>query len=234
MKAKKDDETVAGKEGCCGQGCCSHENKQKQAGKQECCHDTEKSKGENQDSEHDCKCNHNHDDIDERECCQAETSKEETLQTQVLEQTDALMRLQAEFDNYRKRLAKESSLIVASANHALVRELLPVLDNFELALNNKGQDAEFKKGVDLIFHQLKNILSENGLSEISAVGAKFDPYYHEALIAQASTKETGIVLEELQKGYLFNNSVLRHARVKVSKKPSKEASSAECGEEDKK
>jgi molecular chaperone GrpE len=141
---------------------------------------------------------------------------------------DRLLRVAADFDNYRKRMAREKAETVKFANESLIQKLLPVLDNFEAALNaaNNGNVSidNFKSGVAMIYQQLKNILAEFGLEEINALNSRFDPTIHEAL-SQLETTETeeGNVVAQIRKGYTLNSKLLRPASVVVAKKPEKTA-----------
>ena len=134
------------------------------------------------------------------------------------ELTESLQRLQAEFENYRKRIEKEKEEFVKYAKADLIEKLLPILDSFESAFKNTKDKDKFIKGTELIFAQLCSLLQSEGLRQIKAVGEKLDPYRHEVLLKQESEKEDDIILEELQKGYMLNDKVLRHSKVKVSKK----------------
>ncbi len=127
------------------------------------------------------------------------------------EYLNALQRLQAEFDNYRKRTDKERVEIIKNAEESLVAELLGVLDNFELSLKYTKDD-----GVKMIYSELYSILEKHGLKPID-VNCKFDPKIHEALIKETG-EEDGVIIEELQKGYMLNDKVIRISKVKVSKK----------------
>ncbi len=128
-------------------------------------------------------------------------------------------RVQAEFENYKKRAEREQAEYTEQANARLVLNLLPVLDNFERALTVENSDMNsFKKGLTMIFSQLKNVLETEGLSAIEAVGKEFDPYYHEAVLTAVGDYEEDIILEECEKGYLFKTRVLRPSKVKVGKR----------------
>jgi molecular chaperone GrpE len=129
-----------------------------------------------------------------------------------------LQRLAADFDNFRKRAAREQEALVARAHERLVKELLPVLDDLERALEAAEQhdEATLVDGVRLVREALKQSLEREGLVEIDAAG-RFDPHVHEALLAQpAEGREHGDVLEVVQKGYLLGDKVLRPARVVVA------------------
>ena len=131
--------------------------------------------------------------------------------------TDTLQRLQAEFENYKKRVERERQHFEKCAEERLVINLLPLLDSFELALKNTADKDKFVRGVEMIFAQFYSILRSEGLKPIDALGKKLDIYRHEALMKELSDKEEDIVIEELQKGYMFNDTVVRHSKVKVSK-----------------
>ncbi|MGD2073101.1 MAG: nucleotide exchange factor GrpE [Candidatus Thorarchaeota archaeon] len=137
----------------------------------------------------------------------------------VEEYLSMLQRLQAEFQNYKKRVERERSEVIEQATKDLVFNLLSVLDNFERALQSDASDTtSFKKGIEMIFKQLKKVLEAEGLSPIPAVGEPFDPYYHEAVLTAVGEYEEDIILEELEKGYLLKKTVLRPSKVKVGKR----------------
>ncbi|MFA4989177.1 MAG: nucleotide exchange factor GrpE [Candidatus Omnitrophota bacterium] len=141
----------------------------------------------------------------------------------VKELTDKALRLQADFENTRKRLEKEKQDFVKFANEGIILELLNVLDDLErsvsLAETHKDDLTVFLKGVEMILAHLYEMLKEYGLKSIEAEGKIFDPHYHEALL-QIEDKDLPehTVVEEMQKGYLLNERVIRTAKVKVSKK----------------
>jgi molecular chaperone GrpE len=128
------------------------------------------------------------------------------------EYLDALQRLKAEFDNYRKRVARDQQELAARAHERLVKELVPVLDDLERALNHEG---DIEEGVKLVHRALANALAKEGLSEIETDG-KFDPHTQEALLSQPSDQPEGTVIQVLQKGYKLGDRVLRPARVVIS------------------
>ena len=136
---------------------------------------------------------------------------------------DRILRLQADFENTRKRLEKEKQDFLKFANEGIIQELLNVLDDLERTVElaqTKHQDLPaFLKGVEMILAHLYELLKDNGVKPIEAQGRIFDPNLHEALM-QAENKDVPehTVLEELQKGYLLNDRVIRTAKVKVSKK----------------
>ena len=131
---------------------------------------------------------------------------------------DRLLRLAADFENYKKRAAREREEYVALANERLVKELLPILDDLERALNaaEQHEEAQLEEGVRLVHRSLASLLERNGITEIDA-SAKFDPHVHEALLSQpAEDKESGDVLDVIQKGYRLGDRVVRPARVIVA------------------
>jgi len=131
---------------------------------------------------------------------------------------DSYLRLAADFDNYRKRVAREYAELSARANERLLNELLPVLDDLERALEaaSAHEEAQLEEGVELVHRSLAALLERHGLTPIETEGA-FDPHVHEALAAQpAEGAEAGSVLQVLQKGYRLGDRVLRPARVIVS------------------
>ncbi len=137
------------------------------------------------------------------------------------EYTEMLQRLQADYENFRKRAEKEKKESSQYASAHLIIKLLPALDSFEMALKNKDSDSgKFAKGMELVYAQLYSVLKEEGLQKIEALGDKFDPYRHEVLMQEASEKD-GIVLEEFQKGYMFRDRIIRHSKVKVGKEETK-------------
>jgi molecular chaperone GrpE len=134
---------------------------------------------------------------------------------------DDLRRLQADFDNYRKRTLREQTARAASASQALVARLLPVLDNFELAVSAAERSRDFDrmlKGVEMVFGELREVLEGEGLVKIEAEGKPFDPERHEAVIAvEQDDTEPGMVVDIVRAGYELRGKVLRPAMVKVAK-----------------
>ena len=128
-----------------------------------------------------------------------------------------LKRVAADFENYRKRVARDQQGLVARAHERLVKELLPVLDDLERALEAAAQheEAKLEEGVRLVHRELVEALAREGLVEVETDG-QFDPHVHEALVSQPSEQEDGSVIEVLQKGYRLGDRVLRPARVVVS------------------
>jgi len=128
-----------------------------------------------------------------------------------------LKRVAADFDNYRKRVARDQESLVARAHERLVKELLPVLDDLEraLAAAEQHQEAQLEEGVRLVHRELEAALRREGLAEIETNG-HFDPHVHEALLSQPSDRDEGSILEVVQKGYTLGGLVVRPARVVVA------------------
>jgi molecular chaperone GrpE len=141
----------------------------------------------------------------------------EALQAERDELFGRLQRLAAEFDNYRKRNARENAALTERANERVVKELIPILDDLGRALEAASQheEAKLEDGVRLVHRSLADVLKKEGLAEIETEG-KFDPHVHEALLSQPSEAEEGSVIEVVQKGYKLGDKVLRPARVVVA------------------
>ena len=135
---------------------------------------------------------------------------------------DRLARAQAEFDNARKRAAKEQQEYRDFAMADAIKSLLPVLDNFERALQSKSEPGDFRSGVDLIYKQLRDVLVKLGVQPIDAQGQQFNPHFHEA-IEMVDTPDAADheVLEEWQRGYKYKDRLLRPSMVKVARNPGK-------------
>lgn len=147
--------------------------------------------------------------------------KKPTEKEIIEELTDTLQRTQAEFENYKKRVDKEKQEFVKYSKAELIQKLLPTIDTFEIALKSTKDNEKFVKGMDMVYAQLMSLLHSEGLKPIESLGKKFDPYLHEVMLKEKSDKDDGIVLEELQKGYMLNDKILRHSKVKVSEKDNK-------------
>lgn len=133
---------------------------------------------------------------------------------------DRYLRQIAEFDNYRKRTMKEKAELIKNGGERTIEAILPVLDDFERALDNMAKDenaAEAMKGVELIYNKFIGILKQNGLQKIETEGADFDTDYHEAIAMVPAFEESqkGKVLDCIQSGYMLNEKVIRHAKVAV-------------------
>ena len=136
---------------------------------------------------------------------------------------DRYLRLSAEMENFKKRAEKEKGETYKFANETLLKELLPVLDNLERALDH-GQETKNAQalllGVEMIHKSLWTVLEKYGVTRVEALGEKFDPNFHEAVMVQeVMEQEPGVVITQMQKGYLLHNRLIRPAMVVVSKKP---------------
>ena len=145
---------------------------------------------------------------------------EESGDERVAALEDRLLRTAADFDNYKKRALRERAEYVTHANERLVKELLPILDDLERALDAVGehQEATVEEGVRLVHRSLASLLERNGVKQIDTVG-KFDPHVHEALLSQPSDAEEGSVIDVVQKGYRLGDRVVRPARVVIAAAP---------------
>jgi len=130
---------------------------------------------------------------------------------------ELLLRRQAEFDNYRKRTEKERSEFVQYAGMELVKELLPILDDFDRAMKVEGGNPEYVKGVQMIHSRMSDTLKKQGLEPIETAGKNFDPHLHQA-VERVETKDAaeGAILGEFQRGYNFKGKLLRPSMVKVA------------------
>jgi molecular chaperone GrpE len=149
---------------------------------------------------------------------EADLAKLTQLESERDEYLETLRRVQAEFENYRKRVMKEQTALVDRATEGLVEQLLPVLDSLELALKNlDASDADnVRKGVELVYGQLNGVLEKAGLSRIEAEGKPFDPNVHEAVMQEDGDGEP-VVTDVLRTGYTLKGRVLRPAMVKVTR-----------------
>lgn len=130
---------------------------------------------------------------------------------------DKFMRLQADFANYKRRTEAQKTEYVELGVKKIVNDLLPVLDNFERALDSIGEKDSTYDGILMIKNQLTDVLKKEGIVEMKALGEEFDPTYHHAVLTEDSDEyDSGYVIEVLQKGYLINDKTLRPAMVKVS------------------
>lgn len=149
-----------------------------------------------------------------------EEKAEEKTEEKADDGNEKYVRLMAEFQNYKKRVAKEKNDIREYATEKLVMELLPVLDNFERALAANAEDdpAGYAKGMELIFTQMVTELQKSGLAEVEAEGQDFDPTKHNAVMTEENEElESGKVSKVLQKGYALNDKVIRPSMVAVTK-----------------
>ena len=166
-----------------------------------------------------CKCN-------EEECSCTEESnindERELLSKRIKDLEEALLRSQAELINYKRRKDEETSRIIKYAEEDILKGFLPILDNFERAINMDDNNLEdevskFLQGFKLMYKQIKDLLTKFEVKEMDCLGKEFDPTYHQAVTTgKDESKESGIILEVLQKGYMYKDKVLRTAMVKVN------------------
>lgn len=144
-----------------------------------------------------------------------------SLEQEIFDYRDKLIRKAAEFENYKKRTSEEFVRLINSASEDIITKLLPVLDDierFEKNYNEGISSKDLKKGVDMIFGKLRIVLENQGLQEIEAVEHEFNPEYHDALMmAEKDGFEPNIVIDQHEKGYKLNDKVIRHSKVVVSK-----------------
>jgi molecular chaperone GrpE len=166
----------------------------------------------------------NQEDSPEKEKSQVEDetkieqeSESELKDKQLEEINNKLLRLQADFLNYKTRTEKEKFKYYNDAIEDLVCEMLPILDNFERALENLESDENLSQGVEMILNQFINLLKKYGVEEIDALGKKFDPKLHHGVSTEESDEEEDIVVEVFQKGYKLKDKVIRPSMVKISK-----------------
>lgn len=194
------------------------EEKQKEQKKCHCTEGEECTCGEECNCEDECTCG-------EECCCHNECSCDDELlvlneKIKVLE--EALLREKAEVQNYKRRKDDEISRMLKYADEKIILEFLPILDNFERAINMDDNNLEdevskFLSGFKMIYSQIKNMLEKFEVKEIEALNKKFDPTYHQGVAtAKDESKESGIVLEVFQKGYIYKDRVIRPSMVKVN------------------
>ncbi len=154
---------------------------------------------------------------------QEEEKELNSLGEKLVEINDRYLRLYSEFENYRKRTNKERLEIIENASEGLIKEILPIIDDFERALQNMENQTEetiknTQEGMNLIYKKLVSALEKKGLKPINAKGEKFDENLHEAVsqIPAQNQEDKGKVFEEVQKGYYLNNKVIRYSKVVVS------------------
>ena len=149
-----------------------------------------------------------------------EAPAEQTMEEKYNELNDKFVRLYAEFDNFRRRTNKEKVDLISSASASILKDLVPVLDDFERALENneKSDDIEaVKEGVKLVAHKFKTLLESKGLKQMVAKGEPFDSEFHEAIANIPAPEDSlkGKVVDDVEKGYLLNEKVIRFAKVVV-------------------
>ena len=146
--------------------------------------------------------------------------KKDKKDEKIAELNDRLMRQMAEFDNFRKRTEKEKQQMYGIGAAEVVEKLLPVVDNFErglAAMTEEEKETSFAQGIEMIYKQLMTALSDLGVTAIEAVGQEFNPDFHNAVMqAPSEDYESGVITQELQKGYLYKEKVGRHSMVVVA------------------
>ncbi len=151
-----------------------------------------------------------------------ETEKlEKNLEEELGQEKDRYLRLYAEFDNYKKRVARDKEELIKYGNESLLYELLPVIDNLEMAMKHSSNDtsAGFAQGVEITLKEFLRVIDKFGLSPIDASGKMFDPLLHHAMTqVERDDIDENMVVEEFRKGYMFSEKVLRPSLVAVSKK----------------
>lgn len=151
----------------------------------------------------------------------AEPTDPTDVERQRDEYYDLLLRKQAEFDNYRKRVDRERQMVSEAAASSIIEELLPLMDDLERALKTEavGDAAEaYRRGVELIHRQLGEVLRKRGVRPLDALGSDFDPYYHQAVSHDpAEGRRDGEIIEEFRRGYMLGDRLLRPSMVKVAK-----------------
>ncbi|MFO7887993.1 MAG: nucleotide exchange factor GrpE [Eubacteriales bacterium] len=177
-------------------------------------------KKESQEKEEDNKELNEKEDSEEKNKQQEDQNlgkEPEENEKKIKEINNKLLRLQADFLNYKTRTEKEKVKYYNDAIEDLVCEMLPIMDNFERAMENLDSDENLLQGVEMILNQLKNLLKKYGVEEIDALGKKFDPNLHHGVSTEECEKEEDIVIEVFQKGYKLKNKIIRPSMVKISK-----------------
>ena len=142
---------------------------------------------------------------------------------EIIELKSHIQRLQADFDNFRKQGEKQKQDLIRYANEGLILKFIDVYEDMERALENSTNEDELKEGLELIYSKMKNTLEKEGVEEIPAVGEKFDPFKHEALLTVDSPDhENNEIVDELMKGYTLKDKVIKYSKVRVCKKAKKE------------
>lgn len=149
--------------------------------------------------------------------------KEPELETTIKEkdtliqnQINDIKRLQADFENYIKRTNKEKEELKEISKQELIVKLLNIIDDFDKAVSHLNKEDENTQGINMIYNQLISFLQENQIKPINSIGEKSDPFKHEVIKKIESNEEEGRIIEEIQKGYLFKDQVLRHSKVIIS------------------
>lgn len=148
--------------------------------------------------------------------------EEKAAEEELHDLNDKYLRLYAEFDNYKKRVAKDKEGLVKYANESLIYDLLPSIDHLDIALKHSGEDAPqaLREGVEITLREMLRTLEKFGLKSIESMGRPFDPEFHHAMTqVEKDDVEDNTVVEEYRRGYIYNDKVLRASLVSVSKRP---------------
>ncbi|MBI4153279.1 nucleotide exchange factor GrpE [Candidatus Woesearchaeota archaeon] len=166
------------------------------------------------------------------EMAEAQKGKKEKHHMQEL--TETLQRLQADFENYKKRIDKEKEQLKTLTTAKVIAQLLPIIDAFDLAIKNSDNKDQLKKGVEMLYAQFSAFLKCTGVKAIEAEGKKLDPSRHEVLLQEERENvEDDTITEELQKGYMLNDFVIRTSKVKIAKKKMRETVEGTSGKDKK-
>ena len=142
---------------------------------------------------------------------------------EIIELKSHIQRLQADFDNFRKQNDKQKQDLIRYANEGLIVKFIDVYEDMERAIENSTNEEEIREGLELIYSKMKNTLEKEGVEEIPAVGEKFDPFKHEALLTVDSPEhENNEIVDELMKGYTLKDKVIKYSKVRVCKKAKKD------------
>ncbi len=148
-----------------------------------------------------------------------EESLKEEFDKKTGEYITHIQRLQADFDNYKKQSEKQQRDLISFANEGLLLKILEVYEDFERAINNCKTEKEYSEGLELIYKKLTTMLEKEGIQTIPTENEKFDPYKHEAMMAENNEEyENGMIIDELSKGYTLKDKVIKYSMVKVCKK----------------
>ena len=161
-----------------------------------------------------------------------DSGKEDSLSATLAVLSDELLRLQAEFDNYKKRTAKEKEAVSLAAEAKMMQRMLPIYEEISIAEKEaqKIPDQAVRKGIALVLSKLRSSFEKDGLQEMKLVGEKFDPFRHEAAMHELSDQPEGTIMNVIKKGYLFRGEVLRHAIVSISSGKKAEENAKKEGE----
>lgn len=181
----------------------------------------EEDKDEDKDEEKDKYASESEEESEDDELAKLKKDLEEKDEEN-LELKSHIQRLQADFDNFRKQGEKQKQDLIRFANEGLILKFIDIYEDMERALLNSTNEEELKEGLELIYSKMKNTLEKEGVEEIPAVGEKFDPFKHEALLTVDSPDhENNEIVDELMKGYTLKDKVIKYSKVRVCKKAKK-------------